>query len=49
MVAGVIIIPSGTEPKLKCYLETVGNSAQEANELLASLTQSCGELLADFN
>ena len=45
----VIIRPSGTEPKLKCYLQAIGSSAKEAEALLAELTESCRELLADFN
>lgn len=45
----VIIRPSGTEPKLKCYLQAVGPSAAEADRLLAELTESCRELLADFH
>jgi phosphomannomutase len=45
----VIIRPSGTEPKLKCYLEAVSDSKAGAKELLDSLEQSCRELLADFS
>ena len=45
----VIIRPSGTEPKLKCYLEAVSDSKVGAKELLDSLEQSCRELLADFS
>jgi phosphomannomutase len=45
----VIIRPSGTEPKLKCYLEAVANSKDAAKALLDSLEQSCRELLADFS
>ena len=45
----VIIRPSGTEPKLKCYLEAVADSKSGAEGLLDSLEQSCRELLADFS
>jgi phosphomannomutase len=45
----VIIRPSGTEPKLKCYLEAVSDSKESAQALLEALEQSCRELLADFS
>ena len=41
----VIVRPSGTEPKLKCYLQAVGNSAVEAKAGLSQLEASFRELL----
>jgi phosphomannomutase len=37
--------PSGTEPKLKCYLQAIGDSKQEAQASLASLNEAMAELL----
>ena len=45
----VIIRPSGTEPKLKCYLQIVGVSSAAAKEKLALLTKDVSQLLSDFN
>ena len=44
----VIIRPSGTEAKLKCYLQAIGDSAENAKLSLAKLEQSCRELLSNF-
>jgi phosphomannomutase len=41
----IIIRPSGTEPKLKCYLQTVGSSADAATEALQKLESAARELL----
>ena len=42
----VIIRPSGTEPKLKCYLQTVGSTRSAAESALELLEQAARELLA---
>jgi phosphomannomutase len=41
----VIIRPSGTEPKLKCYLQTTGDSFEAAQSALEMLESSARELL----
>lgn len=45
----VIIRPSGTEPKLKCYLQVVRETSAEANTKLELLTQSARELLSNLS
>ena len=41
----VIIRPSGTEPKLKCYLQTTGHSFEAAQSALEKLESAARELL----
>ncbi len=45
----VIIRPSGTEPKLKCYLQVIGSSSVEAKAKLALLTKDVSQFLSDLN
>lgn len=41
----IIVRPSGTEPKLKCYIEVISNSEAEANLILDKLRAPLRELL----
>ncbi|NDE89178.1 MAG: hypothetical protein EB055_04290 [Micrococcales bacterium] len=45
----VIIRPSGTEPKLKCYLQVIGETSADANTKLELLTQNARELLSNLS
>ena len=42
----VIIRPSGTEPKLKCYIEVVCNTKDEAAELLSQIKAALTKVLS---
>lgn len=44
----VIIRPSGTEPKLKCYLQVIAESSNQAKTNLELLTKDVSELLSNL-
>jgi len=42
----VIVRPSGTEAKLKCYIEVITTTSEESQELLDQIRQPLKELLS---
>lgn len=45
----VIIRPSGTEPKLKCYLQVIGENSAAAKAKIELLAKDVGEFLSDLD
>jgi phosphomannomutase len=41
----VIVRPSGTEPKLKCYLQAIGDTRENSQALLAELREAMAKVL----
>jgi len=41
----VIVRPSGTEPKLKCYLQAIANTSEKSQAMLAELTDAMAKVL----
>lgn len=43
----LIVRPSGTELKLKCYIDSVAKTPDGAEQLLSELTYACKNLLCE--
>jgi len=42
----IIVRPSGTEPKIKCYIEVVSDNQEKAEEIIKGLDLELRTLLA---